>query len=158
LVLYLSLGLTLFSFWILLSGHYTVITVTAAVLSAMAVVAMAARMKLLDREGHPIHLLWRVIGYHPWLARQILGSAWDVSKLILDPKLPISPTLVEVHGSQRTALGLATYANSITLTPGTLSARVRGDDILVHAITREGAKQLETGEMDRRVTDFEGGE
>jgi len=157
-VLYLSLGLTLFGFWILLSGHYTVITVTAAVLSTIAVVAMTARMKLLDREGHPTYLLWRVIGYHPWLARQILGSAWDVSKLILDPKLPISPTLVEVHGTQKTAVGIATYANSITLTPGTLSARVRGNDILVHAITREGAEHLKKGEMDRRVTEFEGGE
>jgi len=157
-MLYLSLGLVLFSFWILLSGHYTVITLTAAVLSTIAVVAMTARMKLLDREGHPTYLLWRVIGYHPWLARQILGSAWDVSKLILDPKLPISPTLVEVRGTQKTAVGIATYANSITLTPGTLSARLRGNDILVHAITREGAKELEKGEMDRRVTEFEGGE
>jgi len=157
-VLYLSLGLVLFSFWILLSGHYTVITLTAAMLSTIFVVAMTARMKLIDREGHPTYLLWRVIGYHPWLVRQILGSAWDLSKLILDPKLPISPTIVEVRGTQKTAVGIATYANSITLTPGTLSARLHGNDILVHAITREGAKHLKKGEMDRRVTDFEGGE
>ena len=156
-MLYLSLGLVLFSFWILLSGQYTVITLTAAVLSTIFVVAMTARMKLIDREGHPTYLLWRVIGYHPWLARQILGSAWDVSKIILDPKLPISPTMVEVRGTQKTSVGIATYANSITLTPGTLSARVRGNDILVHALTRESAEELKKGEMDRRVTDFEGG-
>jgi multicomponent Na+:H+ antiporter subunit E len=158
LVLYLSLGLVLFSFWILLSGHYTVITVTAAVLSTIVVVAMTARMKLLDREGHPTYLLWRVIGYHPWLGGQILRSAWDVSKVILNPKLPISPTMLKVRGSQKTAVGIATYANSITLTPGTLSARLNGNDILVHALTREGAEDLKNGEMDRRVTKFEGGE
>jgi len=157
-MLYLSLGLVLFSFWLLLSGHYTVITLTAAVFSVIVVVAMMARMKMIDREGHPVYLIKRVVGFHPWLALQILKSAWDVAKLILNPKLPISPTMVDVHGSQKTAVGIATYANSITLTPGTLTARLRGNDILVHAITREGAEEIQSGEMDRRVTQFEGGD
>lgn len=157
-MLYLSLGLVLFSFWLLLSGHYTVITLTAAVFSVIVVVVMMARMKMIDREGHPVYLIKRVVGFHPWLTLQILKSAWDVAKLILNPKLPISPTMVDVHGSQKTAVGIATYANSITLTPGTLTARLRGNDILVHAITREGAEVIQSGEMDRRVTQFEGGD
>jgi multicomponent Na+:H+ antiporter subunit E len=53
-------------------------------------------------------------------------------------------------------VGVVTYANSITLTPGTISVDVKRGEILVHALTREGAKELLTGEMDRRVTRFEG--
>jgi multicomponent Na+:H+ antiporter subunit E len=55
-------------------------------------------------------------------------------------------------------VGVATYANSITLTPGTISVDVREGEILVHALTKEGAAGLLSGEMDRRVTRFEGAE
>ena len=59
--------------------------------------------------------------------------------------------------SQKTSVGVVTYANSITLTPGTISVDVRHDEILVHALTQAGAEGLIEGEMDRRVTRFEGG-
>ena len=70
--------------------------------------------------------------------------------------LPISPTLVRVKTSQKTALGVNIYANSITLTPGTISVEATRKEILVHAVTREGAEALAEGRMDRRVTAFEG--
>ncbi|MDP1718034.1 MAG: Na+/H+ antiporter subunit E, partial [Burkholderiales bacterium] len=86
----------------------------------------------------------------------IVKSAWDVSKIILNPRLPISPTLIRVKTTQKTAVGVVTYANSITLTPGTISVDVKQGEILVHALTCEGAAGLQSGEMDRRVTRFEG--
>ncbi len=157
-MLYLSIGLTLGLFWIVLSGHYTVVTVTAGIVSVVSTVALARRMKIVDEEGHPVHLLPRaLISYWPWLLVEIAKAAWDVTKIILHPKLPISPTLVWVHTSQRSATGIATYANSITLTPGTVTARVSGDEFLVHAVTRDGAEELMKGSMDRRVKDFEAG-
>jgi multicomponent Na+:H+ antiporter subunit E len=61
-----------------------------------------------------------------------------------------------VRASQRTTAGIATYANSITLTPGTVTVGVSGNELTVHALVREGALDLEAGEMDRRVTRFEG--
>ncbi|MGE0857310.1 MAG: Na+/H+ antiporter subunit E, partial [Hyphomicrobiaceae bacterium] len=97
------------------------------------------------------------VTYFPWLAWEIAKSAWGVTKLILSPRLDISPTMTVVKASQRTAAGLATYANSITLTPGTITAAVRGNELIVHAVVREGADDLEGGGMDRRVTQFEGG-
>ena len=157
-MLIVCLSLILFGFWLVLSGHYTALTLTAGLASTLAVVALAKRMGALDREGHPIFLLPRgILFFYPWLAKEILVSAWGVAKIILHPKLPISPTLVQVHGDQRTAVGTATYANSITLTPGTITARVRGHEFLVHAITREGAEDLLAGEMNARVVQFEGG-
>jgi multicomponent Na+:H+ antiporter subunit E len=61
-----------------------------------------------------------------------------------------------VKAGQRTSLGIATYANSITLTPGTITVGVSGNDLTVHALVREGADDLEAGGMDARVTRFEG--
>jgi multicomponent Na+:H+ antiporter subunit E len=60
-----------------------------------------------------------------------------------------------VKASQRTPAGIATYANSITLTPGTITVGVTGDELTVHALVRAGADDLEAGGMDRRVTRFE---
>lgn len=155
-MLHLSIGLVLGCFWLVLSGYYNVITLTAGLVSVVGTIALASRMKILDREAHPIALLpGALISYWPWLAWEMAKSGWDVMKLILNPKLPISPTLVRVRASQKTSSGIATYANSITLTPGTVTCRIEGDEFLVHAITREGAESLLDGEMDRRVRRFE---
>lgn len=151
-----SLGAFLLLFWLLLSGHYTVFLIALGVASALGCAYVARRMDILDVEGHPVHLATRAVTYFPWLIWEILTSAWDVTKLILHPKLPISPTLVTVKASQKTPLGVSVYGNSITLTPGTITVEIRGDELTVHAITREGADALASGAMDRRVTQFEG--
>jgi multicomponent Na+:H+ antiporter subunit E len=148
--------LFLFAFWLLLSGHYVPFLVAAGFVCALLVVLFARRMDLVDHEGHPVHLAPRaLVTYWPWLVKEIAKSAWSVSKIILDPRLPISPTLIRVKATQKTEVGRTTFANSITLTPGTISLEVGRDEILVHALTRDGARDLAGGEMDRRVTDFE---
>lgn len=152
----LSSALVLYGFWLLLSGYFTAFLMTAGAASAIAVVALARRMEIADHEGHPIHLGWRALTYWPWLIIEIVKSAWDVSRIILNPRLPVSPTLIRVKTSQKTEVGVVVYANSITLTPGTISVDVGHGEILVHALTREGAAGLQSGEMDRRVTRFEG--
>jgi multicomponent Na+:H+ antiporter subunit E len=155
-MLFASLAIVLLGYWLVLSGHYTALTLTAGVLSALAVTGFSSRMGVLDREGHPIHLMTGALTYWPWLALEIVKSAWDVTKITLSPTLRISPTMVRVKAGQKTSVGLATYANSITLTPGTISARVTGNTILVHALTQQGAESLAEGTMNRRVARFEG--
>lgn len=151
----LSLGCVLFAFWLLLSGHYTVMLISIGLITCILIVALARHMKVVDDEGHPIHLALRAFTYWPWLLTQIALSSWSVTRLILDPKLPVSPTLVKVKASQKTRVGVNIYANSITLTPGTISVEVEASHITVHAITAEGAEELAEGAMDRRVTAFE---
>lgn len=151
-----SAVVVLYVFWLVLSGLYTVTLMTIGAVSALAVVGLASRMAVLDREGHPIFLLVRALWYWPWLLWQIVKSGIDVSRIIVTPSLPISPTLINVHATQKTAVGIVTYANSITLTPGTVSVEVEGDEITVHAITRAGAEDLAGGTMDSMVTRFEG--
>jgi len=139
-----------------LSGHYTVTLMVIGAVCSVGVVALASRMAVLDKEGHPIYLLARAVWYWPWLIWEIIKAGIDVSKIILTPSLPISPTMVNLRASQKSAVGIVTYANSITLTPGTVSVEVEGDEITVHALTLSGAEDLEGGRMDRIVTSFEG--
>ena len=137
---------------LLLSGHYDALLIGFGVLSCALVAAIAARMDLVDREGHPIFLISRALRYWPLLVWEIVKANWDVARRALGYGLDISPTLLRVSASQKTDLGRVIYANSITLTPGTVSIDVDGGTILVHALSRDGAAALEEGEMDRRVT------
>jgi multicomponent Na+:H+ antiporter subunit E len=153
---YVSLAVFLFAFWIVLSGHYTPVLIAAGVVSAAVCVLVAIRARVADAEGHPVELVRGAVTYFPWLIREIVKSAWSVATIIVHPRLPISPTMTVVRASQKTTVGVATYANSITLTPGTITVRVNGNDLTVHALTRDGALDLEGGAMDRRVSRFEG--
>ena len=148
----LSLGAVLLIVWLLLSGHYTPFILTLGVASCIVVVTVTLRMDIADHEGHPIHLSWRALIYWPWLLVEIIKANWDVARRVLSPSLPVTPTMIRVKASQTSDLGQVIYANSITLTPGTISVDVANGEILVHALSREGAEELEGGEMDQRVT------
>jgi multicomponent Na+:H+ antiporter subunit E len=156
LVRAVSLSVVLYILWLLLSGHYEPLLLILGAVSCIFVAWIAYRMDVADREGHPIHLTWRSLVYWPWLFSEIVKANLEVARLILSPRLAISPTVIKVKASQPDELGHVIYANSITLTPGTVSIDVRESAIEVHAITREMAEGLQTGEMDRRVTRMEG--
>jgi len=145
-----------YAFWLLMSGHYTPFLLGMGAASSAAVVWLARRMDVADREGHPVHLGWSALLYWPWLVKEILKSALEVSRVVLDPRLPVSPTVVRFRPRQKTVVGLVTHANSITLTPGTLSVEVSPEQFVVHGLTRTGAEAAVDSDMDRRVARFEG--
>ena len=151
-----SLFFTLYLFWLLLSGFFTPFLLSAGAGCALAVVWFARRMDVVDHEGHPIQLGMRIVAYWPWLILEIVKSAWSVSRIILHPRLPISPTLVRFKPTQRTDVGLAIHAQSITLTPGTITVEAWPNEFLVHGLTRDGALAVIDSEMDRRVSACEG--
>jgi len=146
----------LFLFWVVLSGFFTAFLLGAGVLSALAVAYFAARMQFVDHEGYPVQLSPGLLVYWPWLFLEIMKSAWAVSKIILSPALPVSPTMVKFIPGQRSVVGLVTHANSITLTPGTIAIEVQHDEFVVHGLTRESAHGCVDSEMNRRVRRFEG--
>jgi multicomponent Na+:H+ antiporter subunit E len=139
----IGLGVVLLGFWLALSGHYTPMLISFGVGSSIFVVWVAHRMDVVDREGFPLHVGWRFLLYFPWLMKEIFVANVHVAKIILDPKMPISPRMVVFHGSQVTDLGRVIYANSITLTPGTITTGVEGKEYQIHALS---AADLETGE------------
>jgi len=154
----MSLSAVLFGVWLLLSGHYTPILLGLGVISTLFAVAIALRMDVVDQEGHPLHLGLRILGYLPWLMFQILRANLDVTRRVLGPTLAISPRMFLVRATQRTDLGRVIFANSITLTPGTVSVELEGSEILVHALTAEAANDLREGTMNRLVVGVEGHE
>lgn len=153
---HVSLAICLFVFWLALSGHYTPLLIAIGAVAALLGLAVGMRIDIVDREGHPIGLLPRTLLYYPWLIKEIFRNGWLVTKVILHPAMPISPTMTLVRGSQRTAAGLATYANSITLAPGSVPVKVTGREFVVHTLLRDIAIELETGDMNRHVSRFEG--
>ncbi len=142
--------------WLILSGHYTPLLLAFGALSCAFVTYMAQRLDVVDHESHPLHMWWRLPGYWVWLLVEIVKSNIDVGYRIIHPSLPIDPRLFEVEASQKSDLGLVVFANSITLTPGTISVDVRKDKILVHTLSTEGAENLRRGTMNSKVTALEG--
>lgn len=152
----LVLTLLLAILWLALSGYFKSLLLHLGLASVVLVVVLASRMDVVDHEGHPYHLRFhRVLHYWSWLLVEIIKSNLDVAKRILLPNMPISPTLIRVPASQQTKGGQVIYANSITLTPGTISIDIDDGMIEVHALTRETAETLRGGEMDRRITALE---
>jgi multicomponent Na+:H+ antiporter subunit E len=145
----------LLGFWLLLSGHFTLFLVLAGIAASAAVVWLALRMEVVDREGVPAEFWRAAFSYWPWLAWQIVKAGWEVSKIIVDPRLPISPTLVRFKPAQRSSVGLVTHANSITLTPGTITVQASAQEFLVHGLTKASAEACVGSEMDRRIRDLE---
>lgn len=152
----IGLGLGLVTVWLLLSGHYTPLLLSLGAVSSGFVLALSLKMKVVDREGAPIELPLGALRYLPWLLWQIMKANVDVAGRILKPSMPISPRLIRVRCTQTHDIGRVIYANSITLTPGTVSVDMRRDEITVHALTAEAADALMEGDMDRRVTRLEG--
>ena len=153
----ISLGTVLAVLWMLLSGLFEPLLIGLGVASVVLTVWIAHVMDVVDHEGHPVHLGFRGISYFPWLGLEIIKSNWDVAKIILRPKLKIQPQTFTTKASQMSDVGLATYANSITLTPGTVTISMDdGNRFLVHALTDAAREGVETLDMDRRCTAMEG--
>lgn len=152
-----ALFIILMSVWLLNSGHYTPMIIAFGFASCILVVWLSWRMGIVDEEAIPVHLLPRAVLYAPWLAKEIFKSNVDVAKRVVSfGPVDVSPKVFDAATTQGSDLGRVIYANSITLTPGTVSIWVHGRAITVHAIAEEVAEGLAEGEMDRRVTWLEG--
>ena len=152
---YLSAFIALYLFWVLLSGYFTPFLLTAGASCALALLWFGHRLGVIDPEGHPVEMARRAVAYWLWLFVEIVKSGWAVSRIIWHPSLPISPTMVHFRPLQRTAAGLVTHANSITLTPGTITVEASAEEFIVHGLTRGSANGTISSEMDRRVAGCE---
>jgi len=150
-----SLLVVLACVWLLWSGHYTGLVMSLGAASCLLVVFLARRMRVVDEEGQPISWGFRPILYIPWLLWEVVKANIDVAQRVLGLK-PAEPTLAEVAVPQKTDLGKVIYANSITLTPGTISIVLDDDKVLVHAISGGGIDDLNAAVMANKVNWLEG--
>lgn len=144
-----------FGLWWVLSGHGDWLMLSLGLGSSVFTVYLASRMLAIDREAHRFVINRHLVAYWGWLARAIISSNLDVVRHVVSVPLQISPTLIRLRTDPKTEVGMATLANSITLTPGTVSLDVDMENgvIAVHALTRDVAAYLQTGDMERRARD-----
>lgn len=135
-------------FWLVLSGHFTPLYIGFGIAAAGLVTWLNRREEIVSEV---VRALPGLATYAPWLLWQIVQSNLQVARVVLHPRLPIDPAVVRVRTALRRDLAVATYANSITLTPGTVTVDIEGDELVVHALTRDSAAALADGEMGRRV-------
>lgn len=140
--------LTLFGIWLLLSGLYDPLHMAEGLLCAVLVAWLQTRS--VRSSGSPF--LWRrFLRYLPWLLTRIVMSSFHVAYLALHPRAPISPRLIRYRTQLCDRAAIVLLANSITLTPGTITADVASQELVVHAIDDASAGDLLNGEMERRV-------
>jgi len=150
------LGVLLMLVWVLWSGYFKPLLLGLGVFSSALVVYLAHRMQLRDSDATEPRFLWRLTHYWGWLAWQVLRSSLEVTRVVLSPKLPISPTVTEFDTRCSRPLDQAILGNSITLTPGTLTIQLTDGHFVVHALTGAGARDVADGEMERRVVALRG--
>lgn len=137
--------------WLLWSGLFKPLLLGLGVLSCFLTFIVVRRMGYFDNELFALRLSWRLFGYWAWLAREVLLSSIEVARVVLDPRLPISPSVIEIESTSKRAFAQVLLGNSITLTPGTLTLDLHKGVLRVHALTENSARGLMSGEMDRRV-------
>ncbi|UCH46012.1 MAG: Na+/H+ antiporter subunit E [Nitrospiraceae bacterium] len=139
--------------WILWSGKFDAFHISLGIISCALVTFMSHDL-FLKREKLSSRLLTesiRFIKYVPWLLYQIVLSNIHVASLVLSPKMPIDPKLIRYKTKLKSDISLVTFANSITLTPGTITADINDEEYVVHALSRKVADDLMTGEMEDKV-------
>jgi len=152
----LLLAAMLAAAWLLWSGFFKPLLLALGVFSCVLVIYLSLRMRLFDSEAFALRFSLRLFRFWIWLAKEIVLSSLEVARVVLNPKLPISPSVVEFetrcdHPVDRVILG-----NSITLTPGTLTLRIEGNRIAVHSLTQAGADDVLSGRMDQHVAGLRG--
>jgi multicomponent Na+:H+ antiporter subunit E len=142
-------------FWLLLSGHYTILLLTFGVLSVVLVVALVRRMDVVDGTPSRVLLPVRAPLYAGWLAVQVLMSSLAVLRQVWSPRVDPRPAVGVTPVGDLSVVGTVAYANSITLTPGTLSLNADEAGVEVHALRGMDLDELRSGGMLDRLRRLE---
>jgi multicomponent Na+:H+ antiporter subunit E len=129
-----SLSLVLALLWWVLSGYDKSILLSFGGISVIITMVLVFRMRIIDRETVPFFRLHTLIPYYMWLGGEIAKSNVAVLKAALKPEIDITPRLVRVPVQAESDLSRCVFANSITLTPGTVTIEIEDDAFLVHAL------------------------
>ena len=144
--------LILFTFWLVLSGHYDALHFGLGFVCAGLVAFFSYDLLLSDTpSAETPRKVWRFLRYIPWLLCQVFLANLHVLHLIIYPR-KIRPRIVRFRTNLNSDLAKVMLANSITLTPGTITMDIDDREFYVHALSDKVAKDLLTGEMERRVS------
>lgn len=143
-----AVTLVLFGVWLVLSGAYDLFHVVLGLMASCGVAWLNTGFTHPPFQNFP----WvRAVLYSPWLLLRIVESSVHLTKLILSPSLPIQPRLLTYRSRLQHPGAIVLLGNSVTLTPGTITVEVNGNDLLVHAIDETAGNDLTTGRMERKL-------
>lgn len=139
---------TLFVLWVMLSGKFDLYHLGLGLILSFAVAWI--------NSGHssfvPRFYIWgKILLYFPWLFTRILQSGLHLTKLILHPKLPIHPRLIRYESQLQERPAVVLLGNSITLTPGTITAEVNGKVLLVHAMDEASGEDVTSRRLESKI-------
>ena len=155
----LGLIVSLVVFWLALSGHYVFLTLSLGTISCIGVILIAKRMGITTHQGVPIHRIpLKIVPYWIWLAVEIIKSSWTVGRTILSRDLNLSVEVDQLPVNGMSDFQKVLYANSITLTPGTLTLEVTEDTVEVHTIRSDMLESLREGTMSKKIRAISAGE
>ena len=146
------MGILLIAAWLLWSGFFKPLLLMLGAFSCALVLLITHRMHLFDTDVFALRFTSRLFRFWGWLGREVVRSSLQVTRAVLSRDMKISPTVAEFDSSCDNSVDLVILGNSITLTPGTLTLSIDGRHFTVHALNEQGARDILTGEMDRRVS------
>ncbi len=148
---YIVVFFILFGFWLLFSGHYDVFHISLGVICSALISYVSGDLLILDMSPHNrIVKTGRFILYIPWLIYQVVLANLHVAALVLNPK-GIAPRVIRFKTKLKSDFSMVTLANSITLTPGTITMDIDNGEFYIHALSKKVADDLESGDMEHRV-------
>ncbi len=144
----------LFTHWVIWSGMLDAFHLALGVIACLMVTFMSHDF-LFKREkftAQDVTEAFRFIFYIPWLMYQIILSNIHVAKIVLNPDMPIDPKFVWYKSALKKDISHATYSNSITLTPGTITTDIADGQYYVHCLDQKVADDLMSGDMEKKIT------
>lgn len=150
-----SMFVLLAALWLALSGVYKPLLLGLGLASVGFSLWISRRMNVIGHENNPGIFSWRLPVYWGWLVWQIVLSNLHVARLVLWPR-GIAPRVMHLPVKQASVAGKVTFANSVTLTPGTVTLALEGDELTVHALDEQAAEELLQEGMGDKVRWLEG--
>ncbi len=147
----LSVFVMLFAVWLVLSGHFDPLHLALGLVCSALVAQCSSGLLLTDKPS--LHLLaatWGAVWFLPWLLYEIIVANLHLVYLVCRPQR-LRPQIVRFRTHLRGDVAKVFLGNAITLTPGTITLDIDGDEFIVHAVSDVSATSLRTGEMERRI-------
>lgn len=138
--------------WGVVSAHHLAWNWWLGVASCLLVTGLAFKMRLVGAGHPPVRVYLKLPFYIVWLVWRIIAANVDVARRILSPRLPIAPRFIELKMKRPYELTKVLYANSVTLTPGTVTTAINGDTLRIHALSGQSARDLEDGTFEKKIS------
>ncbi|MCK9275125.1 MAG: Na+/H+ antiporter subunit E [Syntrophales bacterium] len=139
-------------FWAVLSGKFDAFHMTLGILCSLVIAWLSHDLLFANvRIGDIRVIVQRFLIYIPWHLYQIFLSNFHVAYLALSPRMPIQPEIIRFKTKLESDISWVAFANSITLTPGTVTVDIEGNEFVVHALSKKVADDLNAGEMEDRI-------